>query len=138
MAKCNTNGKGKTKTKYATIQAADYHGVNAKDIERYIKLGRISGFRLPVSLGGRNPDRKWSYHFVLRSAAKRLVFVRGSGSSRKKSTLFTPRADAWLLKARDELHMTFIRIGRTMKIGKVKVSKHSGGTNVTLHTVTIR
>ncbi len=98
-------------------QVADHHGVNIKNVEQQITRGQLPSFRLPVALGGRHWNRAWSYHFVLRSDALRARFITGRGGSRKISK-FTPAADAWILKARDELGMTFVVIGRTMKIGK--------------------
>jgi hypothetical protein len=113
---------------WSARQAADYHGVDTKDVLRYVKLGRIESFRLPVSLGGRDHNRKWSNHFYLKSVVVPLRFTFGKGNQElSKAQKFTPRADAWLLKARDELGMTFVHIGRTMKIGKEKVSPHGGG-----------
>ena len=67
-------------------------------------------------------------HFVLRSDAVRATFYTGKGSQ-KKISRFSPAADAWILKARDELGMTFIAIGRTMKIGK---HSYAGRTNPTI------
>lgn len=111
---------------WTTRQVADYHGAYPKAVEQQIIRGTLHSFRLPVSLGGRDHNRYWSNHFVLKSEAVRAVFYRGKGNH--KRCIFTPAADAWLLKARDELGMTFIEIGRTMKIGKVK----HHGTNPTI------
>lgn len=115
---------------WSTHKAADYHHVSTSDVKRYIQMGRISSCRLPVSLGGRHENRKWSNHFVLKSQAIRLKFYHRSGVY--KHPIFTARADAWLLKARDELGMTYVDIGRTMKIGKKKTSPTGGGTNPTI------
>jgi len=113
---------------WTTRQVADYHGVDTGDVKRYIKAGWIKSFRLPVSLGGRHQDRKWSNHFIKKSEALRVKFF----SVGNKHSQFTQRADAWLLKARDELNMTFVDIGKTMRIGKVKSSKYGGGTNTVI------
>ena len=119
---------------WSTPTVAKFHGVNTGDVKRYILLGRLKSFRLPVSLGGRHDNRKWSNHFVLKSQAVKVKFIkRGSGSFQPHESVFTARADAWLLKARDELGMTFVHIGKTMKIGKQKVGKNGrGGTNPTI------
>jgi hypothetical protein len=98
-------------------QVAAYHGVNSKNVLQTIYRGRLRSFRLPVSLGGRHANRAWSYHYVLKSDAMRVTLYTGKGSQ-KKISRFTPAADRWILKARDELGMTFIEIGRTMKVGK--------------------
>jgi hypothetical protein len=120
---------------WTTRQVADYHGVETGDVKRYIVIGRLQSVRLQVSLGGRNQVRKWSNHFVLKSDALKISFCKGKGcnkKSQKTQQKFTPRADAWLLKARDELGMTFLSIGRTMKIGKEKVSNRNVRTNPTI------
>jgi hypothetical protein len=98
-------------------QVAAYHGVNSKNVLQTIYRGRLRSFHLPISLGGRHPNRSWSYHYVLKSDAIRVTLYTGKGSQ-KKISRFTPAGDAWILKARDELGMTFIEIGRTMKVGK--------------------
>jgi hypothetical protein len=121
---------------WTTRQVADYHGVDPKDVERYIKkLGRLHSFHLPVSLGGRQHNRAWSNHFVLKSEAIQVRFHKGQGNH--KPCLFTPAADAWLLKARDQLGMTFVHIGRTMKIGSEK-KNHKTGTSISNPTIAYR
>lgn len=117
---------------WSSRQVADYHGVTTGDVKRYIKLGRLKSFRLPVSLGGRHDgDRAWSNHFILKSDAVATQFFRRDQKAQDwYARMFSPRADAWLLKAKDELGMTFVDIGKTMKIGKQKVDKYNrGGTN---------
>lgn len=108
-------------------QAADYHGLTPKDILRYVKLGRVQSFHLPVSLGGRHDDLGWAKHYYLKSDVIKLRFVFGKGNTELRKSKFTPTADAWLLKARDELGMTFVHIGRTMKIGNEKINPYGGG-----------
>lgn len=117
---------------WSARKAADYHGVTSKDITRQAKLGRIKSFHLPVSLGGRHADRKWSNHYFLKSDVVKLELCFGKGYGRKNQKYqkkFTPAADAWLLKARDELGMSFVHIGRTMKIGKEKIGPTGGRSN---------
>jgi len=110
---------------WSTRQVADYHGVITGDVKRYIVMGRLQAFQLPVSLSGRHFDRSWSNHFILKSVAIQVKFVkRGKGHFERSQ--FTPAADAWLLKARDELGMTFVHIGRTMKIGSEKCNPKTG------------
>ncbi len=98
-------------------QVANWHDVPIKNVEQQIRRGQLPSFHLPITLSGRHWHRAWSYHYVLRSDALRAKFVTGKGGNRKISK-FTPAADAWILKAHDELRMTFVAIGRTMKIGK--------------------
>lgn len=112
---------------WTTRQVADYHGVDPKDVQRYIKHKRLRSFHLPVSLGGCHAARAWSNHFVLKSDAIQVRFYKmGKGVFDRYRSQFTPAADAWLLKARDELGMTFVHIGRTMKIGSEKCSRKTG------------
>lgn len=113
---------------WTTRQVADYHGVQVKNVMQTIRRGRLRSFHLTVSLGGRHPNPGWTNHFVLRSDAKAAVFYTGKGSQ-KKISKFTHAADRWILKARDQLGMTFIAIGRTMKIGK---SSYYHDTNNTI------
>jgi hypothetical protein len=122
---------------WTTRQVADYHGVDTKDVERYIKkLGRLKSFHLPVSLGGRHPNLGWSYHYVLKSEAVQVIFYK-KGKGHFERSQFTPAADAWLLKARDQLGMTFVHIGRTMKIGAEKKNRKTG-TSTSNPTISYR
>lgn len=56
---------------WTTLQVAAYHGVVAKDVLRYIKLGRIQATQIEYSLGGRHPQLRWANWFVLKSEATR-------------------------------------------------------------------
>ena len=82
---------------WSTTQVAKYHGVEVGDVKRYLKFATITGYRLPVSLGGRHQDRKWSYWRILKSEATRpdLKFIRRGDDQ----SSFTARGDAWILKA---------------------------------------
>jgi hypothetical protein len=96
---------------WTTRQVADHLGGDTSDVKRYIKLGRIRSFRLPVSLGGRHEERKWSNHFVLKSEATRpdLKFLRRGDNL----TNLTPRGQAWMKKAL-RMGLNATEIGRTM------------------------
>jgi hypothetical protein len=120
---------------WSTPRVAKYHHVETGDVKRLIADGRLPSFRLPVSLGGRHPERGWSNHFVLKSEALKVKFQKGRGNH--LPCKFTPAADAWLLKARDELGMTFVHIGRTMKIGSEK-KNHKTGTSMSNPTISYR
>lgn len=109
---------------WTTRQVADYHRVDIKVVNQQIRRGTLPSFRLPVSLSGRHPERVWSNHFVRKSDALRAVFLKGKGAA-KKLPRFTPTADAWILKARDELGMSFVAIGRTMKVGQERDRNNS-------------
>lgn len=111
---------------WSTVQVARYHGVDTGDVKRYIAMGRLPSFRLPVSLGGRQHDRHWSNHFVLKSDALQVKFFKKGKGVFEYPSQFTPAADRWLLKARDDLKFTFVHIGRTMKIGAEKCNPKTG------------
>ena len=107
---------------WTTRQVAEYHGVETSDVKRYIQLGRIRARQTTVSLGGRHVDMSWASWFVLKSEAIRpdLVFIKKGKGNPGISKRFSARADSWILKARDELGMTFRAIERTMKIERKK------------------
>ncbi len=97
---------------WTTRQVADHHGVSAKDVTRYIAHGKLPGVQSAVRLEARNNGpRRWANWFVLRSDAVKFRFI--TRDNPKQS--FTPAADTWILKARDELGWDFPRIGRSMK-----------------------
>jgi hypothetical protein len=96
---------------WTTKQVAEYHGIDAKDVVRHIThLKRLEAYQPTVSKGGRHPNRRWAYWYVRKSIAMAYQF-KCHGDDMAK---FTPRADAWLLKAHEELGMSFVQIGRTM------------------------
>lgn len=103
---------------WTTRQVADYHGVDVKDVTRLITLtGRIKAYCPPVSRGGRHAERRWAYWFVLRSEATRpdLVFYRTKGvPGQLRKSIFTPRADAWIMRAREVYGWSWNRIARSM------------------------
>lgn len=102
---------------WTTRQVAEYHGVDVKDVTRLIvTLKRIDAYCPPVSLGGRHAQRRWARWFVLKSVAVTVRFYH-YGDER---TIFTPRADAWILKARNQLGLNWVTIGRMMGTRKKK------------------
>jgi hypothetical protein len=108
-------------------QVADYHNVDIDAVKQQIYRRTLKSFHLPVSLGGRNVDRGWSNHFILKSVAVHAIFLHRGDA--RMACPFTTAADRWLLKARDELGMTFVHIGRTMKIGKEKIGSRGTRSN---------
>lgn len=82
---------------WTTVQVAQLHGVTTKDIQRMIYLGRLPAVQVATSLGGRHKDPAWLNWFVLKSDAPNVVFLRGKGAGH--AVKFTPRAEAWMLKA---------------------------------------
>lgn len=109
---------------WSTRQVADYHGVTVQDVKRYIAMGRVESYRLPYSLSGRHRDRAWSNHFILKSLAIKMKFNRDRRLN--AAIKWSPAADAWILKAYDQLGMTFVQIGRTMKMGHEKCNPKTG------------
>jgi hypothetical protein len=109
---------------WSTREAADYHGITTEDLKRYITRGELPSFHLPVSLGGRNPDRKWSYHFVRKSDVLALQIY----TLQNMRPHWTPAADAWILKA-VKLGLTHAQIGRTMKCGGESLDQRGNPQN---------
>ncbi len=97
---------------WTTRQIADYHGVDVGDVKRYIQLGRLKSFRLPYSLGGRDFNRKWSNHFVLKSEATRTGFKFFRRGDDRCS--LTKGGRRWIKRALAK-GMNAVEIGRTMK-----------------------
>ena len=91
-------------------QAADLMKRNTEDIRRQIRLGKLYGYH---AIG---MDRKrvfgWVYWYVRRSDIENLVIPLGQGNVKKN---WSDRADAFLLRARDELHLEFTVIAPMMK-----------------------
>lgn len=96
---------------WTTRQAADALGVDSWDIEHQIKLGRIGGIQA-VHLGGRDLAR-WSFWYVRKSEAIRLVIPRGKGRA-KTRTHWSPGGDAFILEQR-AAGKTYGEIARRMK-----------------------
>jgi hypothetical protein len=103
---------------WTTRQVADYHGVDVKDVTRLITLTkRIKACCPPISRGGRHATRRWAYWYVLKSEATRpdLVFYRAKGvPGEPRKANFTPRADAWIMRARELYGWSWNRIARSM------------------------
>lgn len=97
---------------WTTNQVAELHGVENKDVVRLIRHGKIPGYCPAYSLGGRDLGNKWRYWFVKKSDALAARFPR-YGDARK----YTPAAEAWILRARDDLGLSWSAIGRSMKRG---------------------
>jgi hypothetical protein len=97
---------------WSTTQVAAYHGVQVGDVKRYIKAGLLKAYRPEFPLGGRDPGQGWRFWFVRKSDATHpnvRFKCRGDDMSS-----YTPRADEWILRARDELGFSWATIARTM------------------------
>jgi hypothetical protein len=93
-------------------QVADFHGVDTKDVQRLIYRKELPAVQLDISKGGRHHNRAWANWYILRSDAVKAKFKHGKGSNTQIE--FTPRAIAWMLKARFELNMGYEAIARSM------------------------
>jgi hypothetical protein len=102
-------------------QAADYLNVDIDKVQLAAKHGRLKTVQPKCSLSGRHLTRAWSNHFVLRSEATRpdLTFPTRKDSNRR---IFTPRAQAWIVHAHDDLGLKYEEICRTMKLNLKKTS----------------
>lgn len=97
---------------WSSRQAADYLGVDVKDITRQISIGKIRGIQAK-NRGGR--DRAtWSLWYVRKSDAVNLVIPRGKGGD-KLNYPWPAGADRFLVHARDGLKLEWEAIGRMMK-----------------------
>lgn len=87
---------------WSTPQVAAYHNVSPRWVCTKIHRGELPALRL-LNFGGRKPaGQAWAYNFVKRSDAVRAVFLDGKGSAqarRAERYTWTPRADAWLVRA---------------------------------------
>ena len=97
---------------WTTVQVAQYHGVMVGIVSKHIRLGWLVGFVPQVSIGGRAGQRAWKLGFVLKSVALKYKFRRMTG--RQSLTTITPRADAWIIRAVEDLGMSYEAIARTM------------------------
>ena len=83
-------------------QVAAYHGVVSNVINARIRRGSL-------------PGKQWGNWYVRRSDALALKIRAGRGSATYLYGGWTPGADAWILRAHDELGMTFRDIAPRMK-----------------------
>lgn len=82
---------------WTTCQAADYLGVDQKDVLRQIQIGRICGIQA-VHKGGRD-QAGWSFWYVRRSEAVQLKIPIGKGGN-KRNYPWPAGADSFLIRAR--------------------------------------
>lgn len=83
-------------------QVALYHGISSSAINARIRRGSLRG-------------KQWGNWYVRRSDALILDIRPGKGSASWRYGDWSPRADAWILRAVDELGMTFRDIAPRMK-----------------------
>jgi hypothetical protein len=102
---------------WSTRQAADYLGCDTKDIQRQIKLGKVNAVQAK-NTSGRHLDPRWSFWYLRKSDAVRLVIYRGKGAGRHH-TPFTPRAEAFMVRAAKS-GMRYEVIAKLMKRGNPK------------------
>lgn len=81
-----------------TVRVAKYHKVTTKDVLRLVAVRKtLPGVQASTSMGGRHKDPFWLNWFVKKSDALKAEFIRGRGQGGE--CRFSPRADAWMLKA---------------------------------------
>jgi hypothetical protein len=86
-------------------RAARYHGVHTRLVNLHIRSGKLDG-------------TQWGNWYLKKSDVVNYVFYTGKGAYRAAQmavTDWTPRADAWILRANDELGMTYAEIAGRMK-----------------------
>lgn len=109
---------------WTNSRAADYWNVDDKDVQRYIKSGRLPGVQPEHSLGGRHHNRTWSYWFVRRSDVIRTrIWSKTNGMKFNLDMDFPPAADQFLVKALDELGWNSVQVARAMKKKSSTVSR---------------
>jgi hypothetical protein len=101
---------------WTTAEVAAYHHVDSQDVKRYTKLGYLHGVQPEHSISGRHVERAWRNWRFLRSEATRPdLHFWTLADLRTGRREYSERADQWILKARDELGMSFPDISRSMK-----------------------
>lgn len=86
---------------WSTRQAADFLGLDPKDIERQIRLGKIRGIQAKL-LGGRDFIQGWALWFVRKSEAAQIKIRRNGSTEPSGRDGWSPRANAYILQARAE------------------------------------
>ena len=88
---------------WTTRQLADYHGLDDSHwVQQKLHRGEIPGVQA-FNRGGRQPEPAWSNWFIRRSDAVQARFITGKGDAqrvRAEEQSWSPRADAWILRAR--------------------------------------
>ena len=88
---------------WTTGQVAEYYGLSASNsVNAAIHRGQISA-------------RQWGNWYIQRSDALAHPFYPGKGNQNAFRAEWSPRADAYILRARDELGMKFTDIAPRMK-----------------------
>ena len=86
-------------------QAARYHGVDTRHVNMHLHKGKIAGVQ-------------WGNWYLKKSDVISHTFYTGKGAYKKSQEAhqnYSPGADAWILRARDELGMQFKDIAACMK-----------------------
>jgi hypothetical protein len=93
-------------------QVAKYHGVDTRVVDMHVaRIKDLPGYHLPISLGGRDFNRRWSNWFVRKSDAVAFRFLhRGDYSG-----ILTPRGLKWMKKAL-RMGWSYAAIARSMKV----------------------
>lgn len=114
---------------WSTRQVGDYHGVSPNQVLNHINRGLLPGVRVEMSRAGRHADPKWLNSFVRKSDAIKHVFW----TMQNKRPCLTPRAEAWIMHARDVLGLNWTQIGARM--GPTWHRKRTTGPGIDGYTV---
>ena len=98
---------------WSTRQASEYLGCKTDDVQRQIALGKIRGTQGRL-MSGRHLEQKWMYWYVRRSEIAGLRLNKGNGGPGTMRKEWSPRADAFILRARAE-GRSYPEIGRMMR-----------------------
>lgn len=83
-------------------QVTAYHGLTDGLVQRHIQKGLL-------------PAVRWGNWWVRKSDAVNYEFHSGKNRYKAYCKKYSPRADAWILRARDELGMSYPQIAARMK-----------------------
>ena len=83
-------------------QVTDYFGLTDGLVQTHIQKGLL-------------PAVRWGNWWVRKSDAVNHAFYSGETRYKARRRQYSPRADVWILRARDELEMSFPKIAMRMK-----------------------
>lgn len=103
----------------STSEAAAIKNCENADIIRYIKLGRIYGFKAS-NMSGRHPNQTWTHWFVRESDLQNLIVYKNGKGIQAPRVTWTAAADAFILRCR-ERGLYWREIAAMMKIDQSRL-----------------
>jgi hypothetical protein len=91
-------------------QASKLIGLDVRQIQQYVKMGRLTAVHMMNKDGRGNEQTRWAHYLVLRSEIERVKIYKRGDAIR----MVTPAALAWIRKALD-MGWSVAAIGRSMK-----------------------